>query len=81
MRSLGIDVGHPDRVAYVVITRDAVPLGEWFDDPNDGSRYRLWGRRVCYGYEDEGGVIGLTAIPGSEFREYPNGSHEPTSGP
>jgi hypothetical protein len=81
LRSLGIDIASPDEIAYIVITRDAIPIGGWFDDPNDGSRYRLWGQRVCYGYEWDPGTIGFTALPGSEFREYPDGRREPTQGP
>jgi hypothetical protein len=79
--SLGIDRGAPDEIAYIVITKDPIPIGEWFDDPNDGTRYRLWGQRVCYSYEWEAGAIAYASIPGTQFREYPDGRNEPTAGP
>ena len=81
LSSLGIDIASPDEIAYIVITRDPIPIGGWFDDPNDGSRYRLWGQRVCYAYEWEPGATGFTAMPGTMFRESPDGHHEPTQAP
>jgi hypothetical protein len=81
LSSLGIDIGSPDEIAYTVITAAPIPIGDWFDDPNDGSRYRLWGQRVCVAYEWDPGAIGFTAMPGTMFREYPDGHHEPTPGP
>jgi hypothetical protein len=80
LASFGIPKDRPDEGAYVVITRDAIPLADWSYDRKDG-RYRLWGRRMCYALERDGGAIVMTAVPGSEFREYPNGSHQPVSGP
>jgi hypothetical protein len=81
LASLGIDIASPNEIAYIVITKDPIPIGGWFDDPNDGTRYRLWGQRVCYGYERDEGAVGYTAIPGTYFREYPDGRREPTPGP
>ena len=81
LRELGIDLSLPDEVQFIVIARDPIPIGDWFDDPNDGSRYRLWGQRVRYGSQFEPGAIGFTALPATEFREYPDGHHEPTVGP
>jgi hypothetical protein len=81
LASLGLDVAKPDEIAYIVIAKDPIPIGDWFDDPNDGTRYRLWGQRVCYAYEYDPGRIGFTAIPGTLSREYQDGRREPTQGP
>jgi hypothetical protein len=81
LASLGIELGRPDETAYIVITRDPIPIGDWFNDPNDHTTYRLWGQRVCYGYEDFIGAVEFTAMPGTEFREYRDGRREPTQGP
>lgn len=81
LRELGIERNLPDEVQFIVIARDPIPIGDWFDDPNDGTRYRLWGQRVCYGSQFDEGAISFTALPGTAFREYPDGHHEPTAGP
>jgi hypothetical protein len=81
LASLGIDIGASNEPAYIVITKEPIPIGDWYDDPNDGTRYRLWGQRVCYAHEWEEGAIGYTSMPGTQFREYPDGRHEPTVGP
>jgi hypothetical protein len=75
LRSLGIDIASPDDIAYIVITAKPIVIGDW------DNGYRLWGQRVCYGYEWDPGAIGFTAIPGTYFREYRDGHHEPTEGP
>jgi hypothetical protein len=76
--SLGIDVGDPEATAYIVITRDPIVIGDWIDDPNgSGHRFRTWGQRVCYGTEGEPGFIGYTAMPGTSYREWDDGRHEP----
>jgi hypothetical protein len=79
LRSLGLDLGSPDEMSYIVITKDPMVIGDWFGD--FGPEYRLWGQRVCYSYPWEEGSIGYTAIPGTLFREYRDGHREPTPGP
>lgn len=74
--SVGIDIGDPNDVAYVMITRDPIPIGGWYDDPN-GTRYRAWARRVCYAYEWSPEAIGYEALPGTLFKEFPDGHQEP----
>ena len=75
LRSLGIEIASPDEIAYIVITAKPIVIGDWYNG------YRLWGQRVCYGYPWESGAIGFTALPGTSFREYRDGHHEPTEGP
>jgi hypothetical protein len=78
LRSLGIDSGDPDATAFIVITRDPIVIGDWIDDPNgSGHRFRTWGQRICYGTEGEPGFIGYTAMPGTSYREWDDGRHEP----
>lgn len=78
LRSLGIDIADTDATAYIVITRDPMVIGDWIDDPNgSGHRFRTWGQRVCYGYDWEPGSIGYTAMPGTSYREWDDGRHEP----
>jgi hypothetical protein len=81
LRELGIDRGAPDEVQFIVIAEDAVQIGDWFPDATSPGRYRMWGQRVCYGSQFEPGVIAYAAMPGTMFREYPDGHTEPTTGP
>jgi hypothetical protein len=81
LRALKIERGSPDDVGWFVISRDPIPIGDWFADPNDGKTYRVWGQRVCFSYPWEEGGMEFDAIPGTEFREYPDGHHEPTDAP
>ena len=63
---------------FIVITKDPMVIGDWIDDPNGSShRFRTWGQRVCYGSDAEPGFIGYTAMPGTSYREWDDGRHEP----
>ncbi|HET7471553.1 MAG TPA: hypothetical protein VFJ71_00375 [Candidatus Limnocylindrales bacterium] len=81
LRALKIDRGSPDEVGWFVISRDPIPIGDWFADPNDGKTYRVWGQRICFSYPWEQGGMEFDAVPGTEFREYPDGHREPTDAP
>jgi hypothetical protein len=64
-----------DETLYVAITRDAVPLGDWFDPPDGGRTYRSMGQLVCFAHEwDESGSADFDSIAGTAYREYRDGS-------
>jgi hypothetical protein len=78
MRELGIDLGDPDEVLYVVILKHVIQVGDWTDDPaGSGRRFRTMAQRVCYAHEWERGSIGFTWLPGTAFREWDDGSRTP----
>jgi hypothetical protein len=78
MRDLGIDLGDPDEVLYVVILKHVIQVGDWIDDPEgSGRRFRTMAQRVCYAHEWERGSIGFTWLPGTAFRDWDDGSRTP----
>jgi len=75
---LGIDIGDPNEVLYVVIAKHVIEIGGWIDDPaGSGRRFHTIGQRVCYAHEWEQGVIGFTSMPGTTFREWDDGTRTP----
>ena len=80
LSDLGIERGYPGEYAFTVVSKGPFLVRDWWNDPNDGKRYRTWGKRICFAYERDIGV-GVDVIPGTAYREYPDGHTEPTEGP
>jgi hypothetical protein len=79
---LGIDLGDPNEILYVVILREPIVIGDWIKDPaGSGQRFRTWGQRVCYAHEWEEGAIGYTTLPRTAYREWEDGRREPIPAP
>jgi hypothetical protein len=65
-----------------MITRDVIPIGAWIDDPNGAAgKWRIWGQRVCIAYPEEPGVMAFAEMPGTAFKEWSDGHHEPINSP
>jgi hypothetical protein len=78
MGELGIDLGDPNEVLYVVITKHVIQVGDWIDDPEgSGRRFRTMAQRVCYAHEWDQGVIEFAWMPGTGYREWDDGSRTP----
>ena len=70
---LNIQVDGPGYV-YAMVTRDVIPIGDWWDNPNyPGHRTRWWGRGVCYAVEK--GSMGFGAVTGTTYLEVDDGRH------
>jgi hypothetical protein len=81
MSELGIDV-RGDGHVWVMITKAAIPLTDWMDDPaNSKHQFRIWGQRVCYAWEWDKEALGLASLPGSTFRVWDDGRREPVESP
>jgi hypothetical protein len=81
LAALGINQGYPNETGFAMITRDAVPIGGWTVDPSGGGKWRMWGRRLCIAFPEEPGVISSNSLPGSMFKEWSDGHHEPYESP
>ena len=78
---LDLGIGGPGYV-YAMITRDVIPLGDWWQNPNyPGHKTRPWGQGICYAV-DSGGV-GFGSVRGTGFLEIDDGRHivDQTPGP
>jgi hypothetical protein len=67
---------------YAAITRDAVPLGEWFKLPGDTRESLPMGRLVCYAFGGgpNGGGVAFDSLAGTYYRLYRDGSTARPSG-
>jgi hypothetical protein len=75
---LGIDIGNPNEVLYVVITKHVIQIGSLIDDPEgSGRKFRTMGQRVCFAHEWDQGAIQFTWIPGTAYREWDDGTRTP----
>ena len=78
----GLDLSRT--TVWVAISKDAVPLGEWFRQQGDTRESLAMGRLVCYafgGAPSEQGVA-LDSLAGSYYRVYRDGSTmRPSSAP
>ncbi len=69
---------------WVAVTKDAVPLGDWFLMPGDSRESLAMGRLVCYAFGGVPGTQGvaLDSLAGTFYRVYHDGStSRPTSAP
>lgn len=70
---LGIDYALPEDV-YAMVTRDAVPLGQWVEDSSGSAgKYRWWGRMICYARPGDVGIVAYAHVPGSSYQEWGDG--------
>lgn len=70
---LDIQVEGPGYV-YAMVTRDVIPIGDWWDNPSyPGHRTRWWGRGVCYAVEE--GSTGYGSVKGTTYLEVDDGRH------
>ena len=81
LAALGINQGYPSETGFVMITRDAVPIGGWTVDPNGAGTWRIWGKRLCVSYLEEPGVITFNSLPGSMFKVWKDGHRQPYESP
>jgi len=81
LAALGINQGDPSETAFVMITRDAVPIGGWTVDPSGAGTWRMWGKRLCISYPEEPGVISFNSLPGSMFKVWKDGHRQPYESP
>jgi hypothetical protein len=70
---LDIQVDGPGYV-YAMVTRDVIPIGDWFDTGRfPGHETRWWGRGVCYALDDTSMEFG--SVTGTTFLEVDDGRH------
>lgn len=64
---------------WAVVTHDAVPIGDWFEDPNlpRGHFSRALGRRVCLATELQPEGIKYNVLNGTAYREWDDGRRTP----
>ena len=59
---------------YAMVTRDVIPIGNWYDSPKaPGHKARWWGRGVCF-TQRPGGIF-FGAVNGTSFLEVDDGRH------
>lgn len=61
---------------YAAVTRDVIPLGDWYDDPRYKQTTRIWGRGICWAEAWEAGAIRFDIERGTAFREFKDGRRE-----
>lgn len=67
---------------YAMVTRDVIPVGDWFDNPNyPGHKTRQWGRGVCLAEQFQEGVMEFAIVNGTGFIEFDDGRHIPDPTP
>jgi len=70
---LDIGLEGPGHV-YAMVTRDVVPIGDWWNNPSyPAHKTRWWGRGVCYAVDT--GSLGFASIEGTTFLEVDDGRH------
>jgi hypothetical protein len=69
---LDIQVDGPGYV-YAMVTRDVIPIGDWYDGNVRGHKTRWWGRGVCYATNDTS--MGFGSVVGTTFLEVDDGRH------
>lgn len=71
-----------DRQGYVyaMVTRDVIPIGDWYDNPNyPGHKSRWWARGVCL--SQEAGIMEFGSVNGTSFLELDDGRRIPGQAP
>ena len=81
LAALGINQGYPNETGFVMITRNAVPIGGWTVDPNGAGTWRMWGKRLCISYPESPGSISFNSLPGSMFKVWKDGHRQPYESP
>lgn len=78
---LGLDYG-PEGPVYAMVTKDVIPMGDWVEGPyGPGEGFRWWGQRICWAQEGQPGMMSFGHVPGTSFKEWRDGRHEPGEAP